>query len=1716
MLVACFLLAANFAYAKSKKTSTSVAQVPDGPRITQQIDENKRVTLTGNTRPEANAAFDRGAVSDAFDVDHMFLLLQRSPGQERAVDKFIDSLNDRKSPNFHHWLTAEEFGQRFGVAQEDVQTITNWLESHGFRINQVYPSRIMIDFSGTAGQLRAAFGTSIHQLDVNGEIHVANVNDPQIPAALAPVVKGVNSLNDFKPEHMYEPKSQYTVGGCADTSFPTEPGTNCYFVTPQDNAVIYNLNALWNAGISGQGQTIAVVEDTDTYNGTGDWSTYRSTFGLSGYSGTYTQLHPGCSDPGTNGDDGEAALDVEMATAFAPSAAIENIACPTGTVTFGGLIALQNVINGSAPYPGVVSVSYGVCEVLNGNGGNAAFTSTYQQAAAEGISIFGASGDAGASACSRNFSVGTEYDVTSLGISGWTSTPYNVSVGGTDFEDTYMVKEEGASFNTYWSPTNGSSYGSALQYIPEMPWNDACADALIAEVVTGSFTPYGASPAICNNASWDTSSTYLSTGAASGGASNCYSGSGGANSTSALITEPQCQGLPKPSWQSGSTLTGGQAVYGVPSDGVRDIPDVSLFAANGVWGHYEVVCWSDPSYTSDGSASCSGAPNTWSGFGGTSVASPSLAGIQALVNQKTGQNWGNPNPIYYQIAQNEYGTAGGTFQGNGCNSSTGSGSGCVFNDVTQGDIDLACEDNGTAEEAHCYKPTGTYGVDSTDVVTAATVINGGTGYTIAPTCTIAGPSNNQPYKAPTGATLWAGGTQATCTASVSASSTTAVWAVKIDSATAAGMQIYLAAPSGSPNCGPYTLTGSSTTTIATNLVTSATACTALINTPTRSSSTVTMTAKTAGYAGDFNVTFYNNGDLFEQDYVTITNTTLGQGPNYVSGISITAGGSGYQPDTPITLSGVGSGAIAIANTSPGTASSSYQPAYGAAPGYDLATGLGSVNAYNLVQSCAWSNTCLQSQTITFTINAPASAAYNSTFGVAATASSGLTVAFTAAGSCSVVDNGNGTANYTMTSGTGTCSVIANQAGNASYSAAPTVTELTNATHAGQTITFTQNAPASAVYGSQFTVAATGGASGNPVVFTSAGGCSNVGALYTMISGTVSCSVIANQAGNSNYSSATATETTNATQAVLTVSANNASMNYGDASFPPFSANITGYVLGDGSGVVSGSPAFNTDATLSSPPGQYTIHVTQGTLAAANYTFTFVNAFLTINQATSATNIGANPSTIGTGDSTTLTATVTGSPNGLAPTGTVTFYNNGVQLGTGTLAGNNNKRRTLTPALLERMKKNGKNGQPLAGLASTATLIVSASELSFGANTNITVSYGGDSNYNASASTATTVTVVNPGLYAPTPGSQLTGYSATFSWYGAAGATAYWIDVGSVAGGNQYYQSGSLPTTTESVTVNSLPLDGSTVYVTLYWLIDGSWVANPYTYTAFGGSAVQGAITSPTPNSTLTGSTVTFTWSAGSGSTAYWLDAGSVAGGNQYYQSGNLGNVLTTTVIGLPTNGSTVYVTLYSLVSGVWLSTGYTYTAYNAAAAGGVITTPTPGSTLSGPSATFVWTPGSGATNYWLDVGATPGGNQYEQSGPLGNVTQWTVNGLPTDGSTIYVTLYSYVGGQWSANAYTYAAFNSASGLAVMQTPVPGTTLSGNQATFTWTAGSGTAYWLDIGSVAGGNQYYQSGSLNALTTTVYSLPADGSTIYVTLYTYVGGEWLNNAYTYTSGP
>jgi hypothetical protein len=254
-------------------------------------------------------------------------------------------------------------------------------------------------------------------------------------------------------------------------------------------------------------------------------------------------------------------------------------------------------------------------------------------------------------------------------VSAWASTPYNVAVGGTDFGDSYA-----GTNSTYWNSTNSPTYGSALSYIPEIPWDDSCASSLLASAL-GYTATYGADGFCASSAARQDGLVEVEAG--SGGPSGCATG----NPSASGIVSGTCQGYAKPSWQS---------LAGVPGDGVRDIPDVSLFAGTGVWGHYYVMCWSD---TRNGGAPCTGDPSNWAGAGGTSFASPIMAGIQALVNQKTGSVQGNPNYVYYQLAA----TAS-------CNSSNGDPgvSSCVFHNVTLGNIDVNC--SGTE---NCFGETTT-------------------------------------------------------------------------------------------------------------------------------------------------------------------------------------------------------------------------------------------------------------------------------------------------------------------------------------------------------------------------------------------------------------------------------------------------------------------------------------------------------------------------------------------------------------------------------------------------------------------------------------------------------------------------------------------------------------------------------------------------------------------------------------------------------------------------------------------------------------------------------------------------------------------------------------------------------------------------------------------------------------------------------------------------
>jgi subtilase family serine protease len=666
--------------------------IPLRPLITQPLDQGQLVTLAGNTRREARAAATAPTVADTTRFDHIQMLLRQSPAQAQAAETFVDGLSRSGSPSYHKWVTAAEFGKRFGAAEADIQKITTWLRGQGFVVNQVYPSRMMIDFSGNAGQVSRAFHTHIRRFASGGVMHVGNDTDPRIPAALAPAIEGVVSLHDFHPRNTMRPRR-------ADTA--SCDGQTCYAVGPGDLATIYNLTPVFNAGYAGRGQVIAVAESTDLYN-TADWTTFRSVFGLNNHpAGNLQVVHPApigggaCGNPGVTGDDGEAALDTEWASAAAPGATIMLASCASTGFTDGVFIAIHNLVNASAPPP-IISVSYALCEADNGAAENAAFNSIYQQAAAEGISVFVASGDSGAAGCSP----GPSAAWSGIGINGWGDSQYNVSVGGTDFRDKY----DGTS-TSFWRPNTGAPWSTAKSYVPEVPWNDNCASVLIAQHFGGTSVTYGAN-GFCNSG---TGSNFQTLSSGGGGPSGCYSGS----STTDGVVSGTCKGYPKPAWQHG--------VAGIPADGVRDTPDVSFFASNGIWGHAYATCYTDP----NGGGPCTGNPALWAGNGGgTSYGAPIMAGIQALVNQYKGGAQGNAAPVLYAFAVQQFGTSGNS----NCSANLGAAieADCVFHDVVTGDTDVYC-----GGSSSCFRPSGGFGVLSTVVTAYKPAYKAATGYDLA-------------------------------------------------------------------------------------------------------------------------------------------------------------------------------------------------------------------------------------------------------------------------------------------------------------------------------------------------------------------------------------------------------------------------------------------------------------------------------------------------------------------------------------------------------------------------------------------------------------------------------------------------------------------------------------------------------------------------------------------------------------------------------------------------------------------------------------------------------------------------------------------------------------------------------------------------------------------------------------------------------------------------
>jgi subtilase family serine protease len=449
------------------------------------VDDSKRVTLHGNTHPMARSQFEAGRVEPGLAMDRMLLVLRRSPEQEAALTALNKRQYDPKSPYFHHWIHAEEFGRQFGPSDPDLAAVTAWLQNHGFQVENVNKGRTFIEFSGTASQVESAFQLEMHHYMVKGETHIANDRDPSIPEALAPVVAGVASLHDFfgKPQHVTGKKTdvdpqpfeadkpgpkaiapELTGRGPRPQLTYMNGGDTVEDLTPYDFATIYNILPLWNAGtpINGTGVNIAISAVSDILQS--DVSNFRSTFGLPAM--TLKTIHNG-KDPGADKGGGqlENSLDVEMSGATAPGAQIILVVSASTSTTPGFLLSDQYIIdNETAP---IMSASYGDCELNLGVAGNQAYNAVWQQGATAGISIFESAGDQGSAGCSDSDTAGPNPDVYGLEVNGMASSPYVTAVGGTDF--TWSLVPNGTT--EYWNTSNGSHLQTAKGIMPEVPWN---------------------------------------------------------------------------------------------------------------------------------------------------------------------------------------------------------------------------------------------------------------------------------------------------------------------------------------------------------------------------------------------------------------------------------------------------------------------------------------------------------------------------------------------------------------------------------------------------------------------------------------------------------------------------------------------------------------------------------------------------------------------------------------------------------------------------------------------------------------------------------------------------------------------------------------------------------------------------------------------------------------------------------------------------------------------------------------------------------------------------------------------------------------------------------------------------------------------------------------------------------------------------------------------
>ncbi len=657
----------------------ATAQTPAvAPRITAQGDESSLTSLKGNVPSLARARYDRGEVPPETQLTHIRLVLSRSAEQETALKQYEIELQDKASPNYHKWLTPQQFGRLYGPADSDIAAIVAWLESRGLTVESVSLDRTNITFSGTVNQVEKAFHTRIHSFDTNEEQFLSNVSDPQIPSALASVVTGVAHLNTIHPRPLYirggagkinqetnrlEPlREPQSSGPKANLTGGSGTSSNPYalYIVPGDAATIYDtpnttFNANYTSGTSYTGSGVTIGIGGDAVIQTSTVVNYRNVFLGNSTAPTITNVDGVTSTQ----DSDEGYLDAEVAGGLAPGATIHFYTSTDLTS------AIEGAINSNAV--DIFSLSFENCEWGMTTADNALINSWWQQAASQGIAVTVATGDNGSAGCDAtqdnqgNNITEAEYG---LQVSGFASTPYNIAVGGTDF---YELPN---SYSTYASTSEGTSstyYRTAKGYIPESTWNDSTDN----------------NSTISANTPW-TATQYASDAnivAGSGGKSSCSTNTGTSTTTGSCTS-----GYTKPSWQRGT---------GVPSDGARDLPDVSLMAGNGFDDASWLVCTDDQGQNGSGTIvteNCSkqsDGNSYFSAVGGTSAAAPAFAAILALVQQKTGGRLGQAAQQLYDLYNGSHASA-------------------VFHDVTVGNNSVPCDSTSSTQGGACVKNNAGY------------------------------------------------------------------------------------------------------------------------------------------------------------------------------------------------------------------------------------------------------------------------------------------------------------------------------------------------------------------------------------------------------------------------------------------------------------------------------------------------------------------------------------------------------------------------------------------------------------------------------------------------------------------------------------------------------------------------------------------------------------------------------------------------------------------------------------------------------------------------------------------------------------------------------------------------------------------------------------------------------------------------------------------------